>query len=222
MAESSPGVRRRRCCGCLPLAQLHALQRGQASLRPSAPSLRMLLRQALLLGKPGSECSAVPDAAHWTFAELESQARRGSTCLHACMHACMYVPPCPYQLTSTVPPPLALPCPPCLQLAALSSGIDLVRREAAAAGSGGITRQLGALAGQAGAVQQRATALLAAARRKAADTLRYLVRCAAVCRRVPAACALSRCCWRRLRRWRSIAIGALAVLLIDARRSSQG
>ncbi|PSC73080.1 formin 5 isoform B [Micractinium conductrix] len=87
---------------------------------------------ALLLGKPGSECSAVPDAAHWTFAELESQ------------------------------------------LAALSSGIDLVRREAAAAGSGGITRQLGALAGQAGAVQQRATALLAAARRKAADTLRYL------------------------------------------------
>lgn len=87
---------------------------------------------ALSLGKPGSECCAVPDATHWTFAELEAQ------------------------------------------LSGLSSGIDMVRREQELAGPGGEARQLGALAGQASAVQQRGQQLLAAARHKAADTLRFL------------------------------------------------
>lgn len=34
--------------------------------------------QALLLGKPGSQCEAVPAARHWTFAELESQVGVGA------------------------------------------------------------------------------------------------------------------------------------------------
>jgi hypothetical protein len=29
--------------------------------------------QALLLGKPGGQCGEVPNARHWTFAELEGQ-----------------------------------------------------------------------------------------------------------------------------------------------------
>ncbi|KAL4422750.1 hypothetical protein ABPG75_008947 [Micractinium tetrahymenae] len=87
---------------------------------------------ALSLGKPGSECCAVPDAANWTFAELEAQ------------------------------------------LSGLNSGIEMVRREQEAAGPGGEARQLGALAGQASAVQQRGQQLLAAARQKAADALRFL------------------------------------------------
>ncbi len=36
--------------------------------------------QALSLGKPGSECCAVPNAAHWTFAELEAQASMPLCC----------------------------------------------------------------------------------------------------------------------------------------------
>ncbi|EFN51238.1 hypothetical protein CHLNCDRAFT_141254 [Chlorella variabilis] len=86
---------------------------------------------ALLLGKPGSQCEAVPAARHWTFAELESQ------------------------------------------LGSLSAGIDMVRQEQRAA-RGGEQRQLAALAGQASALVQRAQQLLAAARQKAADTLRFL------------------------------------------------
>lgn len=87
---------------------------------------------ALLLGKRGSDCSAVPGAVHWTFNELEAQ------------------------------------------LSGLSSGIAMVRREAAATGCSGESRQLSALAGQASAVQQRAQAMLASARHKAAETLRFL------------------------------------------------
>lgn len=29
--------------------------------------------QVLVLGKPGGQCSAVPTARHWTFAELDKQ-----------------------------------------------------------------------------------------------------------------------------------------------------
>lgn len=50
----------------------------------------------------------------------------------------------------------------------------MVRREQELAGPGGEARQLCALAGQAGAVQQRGQQLLAAARRKAGETLRFL------------------------------------------------
>ncbi|KAI3430465.1 hypothetical protein D9Q98_005060 [Chlorella vulgaris] len=86
---------------------------------------------ALLLGKAGSQCGAVPEARHWSFAELEAQLDR------------------------------------------ISTGIDMVRREQAAA-HGGEQRQLAALAGQAGALMQRAAQLLATARQKAGNTLRYL------------------------------------------------
>lgn len=50
----------------------------------------------------------------------------------------------------------------------------MVRQEQEVAGPGGEARQLAALAGQASAVQQRAQQLLAAARQKAAETLRFL------------------------------------------------
>lgn len=153
-----------------------------------APAPRPL--QALSLGKPGSECCAVPDATHWTFAELEAQASMppccacfaSSTwrlCLAGCelpgwptwqlhVHACLPVLPEPCRFSSNP----AHPAP--LQLSGLSSGIDMVRREQELAGPGGEARQLGALAGQASAVQQRGQQLLAAARHKAADTLRFL------------------------------------------------
>lgn len=87
--------------------------------------------QALLLGKAGSQCEAVPEARHWSFAELEAQLDR------------------------------------------ISTGIDMVRQEQAAA-HGGEQRQLAALAGQAGALVQRAAQLLATAKQKAGNTLRYL------------------------------------------------
>ena len=61
-----------------------------------------------------------------------------------------------------------------MQLAAISSGIATVQREQEAAASGGERRQLAALAGQAGALVQRAQLLLAAAKDKAAATLRFL------------------------------------------------
>lgn len=50
----------------------------------------------------------------------------------------------------------------------------MVRAEQEAAGAGGERRQLGALAGQASALLQRAQQLLAAAKAKAAATLRFL------------------------------------------------
>jgi hypothetical protein len=73
----------------------------------------------------------VPEARHWSFAELEAQLDR------------------------------------------ISTGIDMVRQEQAAA-HGGEQRQLAALAGQAGALVQRAAQLLATAKQKAGNTLRYL------------------------------------------------
>jgi hypothetical protein len=44
----------------------------------SQPTLYL---QALLLGKPGGQCGEVPNAQHWTFAELEGQV--GERALHA-------------------------------------------------------------------------------------------------------------------------------------------
>jgi hypothetical protein len=58
-------------------------------------------------------------------------------------------------------------------LSSLEAGIAMVRREAAAA-AGGEARQLAGLAGQASTLLQRGAALMAAARAKAADTLRFL------------------------------------------------
>ncbi len=69
---------------------------------------------------------------------------------------------------------LALPLSHMKQLAAINTGIALVLREQEAAACSGERRQLAALAGQAGALVQRAQMMLAAAKDKAAATLKFL------------------------------------------------